>query len=408
MNPGLVIVGAGIAASELAFALRRNGFAAPVTLIGEEAHPPYQRPPLSKAYLRGELRRDALYARPPAAYDKAAVTVASRVRADAIDRAARQVILSDGRRVPYATLVLAVGGRPRPLPGLDGSGIRNLHAVRTIDEAEHLRAQLVRGARLVIIGAGYLGLEFASVAVKLGLRVCVVEYMPRALARVTSEPVSAFFEQVHRQNGVELRTGVSVAGFDVDPRQQSIRSVQCAGGAEIPADVVIASVGMVPNVELAAAAGLAVGDGIEVDADGRTSDPDIFAIGDCCNAPSRLDGRRMRLESQPNAIEQARVAAATICGQAPPRAGVPWFWSDQYDLKLQIAGISRGHDRAVLRGSMDARRFSLLYLKDHRVIAADTVNSPADFNGARLLIAQGHEVDEAHVADPSLPLAVAA
>lgn len=407
---GVVIVGAGIAASEAALALRRNGFAHPITIVGDECHPPYQRPPLSKAYLSGAVTVGSLYAKSAAAYEKAGIGLLSAVRAEAIDRGARSIALSDGRVLAYGALVLAVGGRARRmsalLPGISDD-IANLHTVRTIDDVDRLRAQLAPGARMVVIGGGYLGLELASVGIKLGLKVCLLECLPRVLARVTAEQVSSFFEEVHRQAGVDLRTGVRISGFEMAPGGGSIRSVVCEGGEHIPADLVIGAVGMIPNTELARAAGLTVADGIAVDADGRTSDPDVFAIGDCANAPFASNGERIRLESVPNALDQARTASAAICGKEASRP-VPWFWSDQYDLKLQIAGVSRGYEDAVVRGSMRERRFSVLYLKNHRVIAADTINCPADFSGARSLISDGATVDLARITDMSVPLAALA
>jgi 3-phenylpropionate/trans-cinnamate dioxygenase ferredoxin reductase component len=397
-----------VAASELAFALRRNGYGHPITIIGDEPHPPYQRPPLSKAYMAGEVRVESLQARAMSAYEKAGVEVVTAVRAERIDRGANAVALSDGRVLPYSTLVLALGGRARKMSALlpgTREDLDNLHTVRTIEDVDRLRAQLAPGKRLVIIGAGYLGLEFASVGIKLGLKVSVLECLPRVLARVTAPTMSAFFEEVHRGAGVDLRTGVQVTGFELTQDGHAITAVNCGDGGKVLADAVIAGVGMIPNADLAASAGLEVDDGIIVDASCRTSDPRIFAIGDCSKAPSGIDGERLRLESVPNALDQARVAAAAICEKAAPRLTVPWFWSDQYDLKLQIAGISRGHEDVVVRGSMQDRRFSVLYLKGGRVIAADSINSPADFSGARALIALGRTIDAGRIADASLTLA---
>jgi len=404
-----VIVGGGVAASEAAFALRRNGFAGPITIIGDEPHPPYQRPPLSKAYLAGEVGLGSLHAKPAAAYEKAGIAVASSTRVDTIDTIGRQVVLSEGRVLRYDKLVLALGGRARTLSALlpdVPAHLVNLHAIRTISDVDRLRAQLAPGRRMVIIGGGYLGLEFASVAIRLGLKVCVLEFLPRVLARVAAPQVSSFFEQVHRESGVDVRTGVHVNGFETE--SGLIRSVVCADGEVVPADLVIGGVGMIPNTELAQAAGLVVADGIVVDAASRTSDPHIFAIGDCANAPTAVSGERMRLESVPNALDQARIAGAAICGTDTPRRNVPWFWSDQYDLKLQIAGISRGHHDTVVRGSIRERRFCVLYVEGDRVVAADAVNCPADFSGARDLISRGTPVDVGRIADTSVSLAALA
>jgi 3-phenylpropionate/trans-cinnamate dioxygenase ferredoxin reductase subunit len=406
-NHGVAIVGGGIAASEAAVALRRNGYDAPIRLICEERHAPYQRPPLSKAYLLGKATADSLYLRPQAAYDKAGVELILGTRAEGIDRASKTVLLRGDRSVAYDTLILATGGKARNANWLFAAGhkpIGNLHTIRTIDDVDRVKGQFRAGAQAVIIGGGYIGLEVAAAAVTLGLRVSVLERLPRVLARVTAPEVSSFYEGVHQQAGVDVRTDVEVSGFELADGSE-IRAVHRADGETIPADLVIVGVGMVPNTELATGAGLAVGDGILVDQDARTSDADILAIGDCSNQPCAPDGRRVRLESQPSALEQARVAAATICGKEPRGAAIPWFWSDQYDLKLQIAGLSSEYDRTVVRGSMNERRFSVFYLRQHRVIAADVVNCPADFAAAKMLIARCAEVDPGRLSNISFPLA---
>ena len=260
------------------------------------------------------------------------------------------------------------------------------------------------GTRLVIVGGGYIGLEVAAVAVKAGLKVVVLEAASRVLARVTEPRVSSFYEQVHRAAGVDLRTGVEVDGFTLDASRRRVTEVHCNDGERVPADLVIAGIGLVPNTELAAEAGLAVDDGILVDAFARTSDPAVVAAGDCTRFESPLYGRTIRLESVPNALEQARAAAASACGIERRHDSVPWFWSDQYDLKLKMAGLSQGHDRFVLRGSIEGRSFSAFYLKGDRVLAVDTVNRIPEFMLAKRLVAERIVVDAERLADDSVPL----
>lgn len=400
-----VIVGGGHAGGELATGLREQGWAGRIVVVGEEGHLPYQRPPLSKAFLDGKVGLDGLLLKPQASYDKAHVEFIRGVRVDAIDRTARAVRLSDGRRLEYTKLAIATGGRQRPLPGDDtarAEAAPNFHYLRTIDDARHIREHLRAGARLVVVGGGYVGLEVAATAIAHGLRVTVLEAAPRLLARVTSAEMSAFFEQVHRQAGVDVRTGTLVRGFEFDGGR--IAAVRCGDGPGIPADFVVVGVGLLPNTELAAAAGLEVSDGIVADELCRTSDPDIVALGDCCSHPNPVAGRRIRLESVPNAVEQARTAAATLCGRERPYHMVPWFWSDQYDIKLKSVGLCEGYDRVVVRGAMEGRAFSVFYLKGTRVVAADIVNRPSEFLMARRLVGEKREVDAAALADPAVPL----
>jgi 3-phenylpropionate/trans-cinnamate dioxygenase ferredoxin reductase subunit len=396
----IVIVGAGQAGGELATALRQQGFAGRVVLIGDEPYVPYRRPPLSKTFLSGDTTLDSLLLKPRTAYEKHDIECLTGVRVTAIDRAAHTVTLEDGRSIRYDKLALTTGGRPRLLP-LAGADKPNVHYVRTIDDIERMRAQFTPGSRLVIIGGGYIGLEAASVGIKKGLSVTVVEAMPRVLARVTAPEVSAFYERVHRGHGVDVRTGVGVAALHGGER---VESVELADGTVLPADVVIVGVGLIPNTELAEDAGLEVSNGIVVDQYERTSDPDIVAAGDCANSDNGFLGRRFRLESVPNAIEQGRLAAGTLCGKLVPYKVAPWFWSDQYDLKLQMVGINQGYDRIVIHGSMDANRFVAFYLKDNLVIAADAVNQPQEFMVAKRLVGERIPVDPSRLADPALVL----
>lgn len=395
-----VIIGAGQAGGETALQLRKLGHAGRIVLIGEEPVVPYKRPPLSKAYLAGSLGEDGLHVVPRATLEKSGIEFIGGVRVLRIDRGTKTVQLEDGRSIAYDKLALTTGGRARPL-SLPGGDARNVFTVRTIADVEALRPYCQPGRRVVIIGGGFIGLEAAAVARKLGLEVTLLEGLPRVMARVTAPEVSAFFEREHRAAGVDLRCGVQVAALHGAPE---VHTVELADGTRLPADVVIAGIGLIPNIELAEAAGLAIDNGIVVDECTRSSDPDIVAAGDCANHPNHHYGRRLRLESVQNAMEQARVAAAAMLGDTAPYRTVPWFWSDQYDLKLQMVGLSAGYDQLVLRGSVEARAFSAFYLREGRLIAADTVNRPADFMFAKKLVAAAMALDAAQLADDSLPL----
>jgi 3-phenylpropionate/trans-cinnamate dioxygenase ferredoxin reductase subunit len=408
MPARVVIVGGGEGAAEVAAGLRMGGYGGRVTIVGEEPVAPYQRPPLSKAFLAGEVGLEKLYARAPRMYVLADIELASGVRVRAIERGDRRVVLEDGRRLAYDRLVLATGGRARRLSA-DGAEAAyrapNVHELRTVDDARRLRAELRPGRRLVIVGGGYVGLEVAATAIRLGATVTVLEALPRVLARVTAPAVSAFYEQVHCSAGVDVRTDSPVAAFRLGARD-SVEGVVCADGTYVAADAIVIGVGLTPNVELALDAGLAVEDGIAVDSCCRTSDPDILAVGDCTSHPCAYLGRRVRLESVPSTMAQARAAASELCGNPRPNVAVPWFWSDQYDLKLQMVGLSAVHDEMVLRGDPAARSFLALYLRDGRLIAADAVCRPREFGQARKLIAAGPPVDPDALADESAPLTV--
>lgn len=402
----IVIVGAGQAAGELALSLRQQGHTGPIVMIGEEKYLPYQRPPLSKAFLAGNVEIEGLYTKAPSAYDKASVEFIGSTRVERIDRERRKVHLSDGREIAYARLALATGGRVRRLALPCGEAAEcapNLHYLRGIDDALRIREQFVPGARLLIVGGGYVGLEAAALARKKGLQATVLEAMPRVLARVTAPEVSSFYERVHREEGVDLRleTAVDDLLFDADGR---VTGVRCSSGEVLPADLVVVGIGLIPNTELAEQAGLVVDNGIVVDEYCRTSDPDIVAAGDCTNHPSQYAGRRLRLESVPNALEQARVAAATLCGKNVPYHSVPWFWSDQYDLKLQMVGLSQGYDQVVLRGDPVQRSFMAFFLKEGKLIAVDSVSRPQEFMLAKRLVAAGGYYDPAVLADEETPL----
>lgn len=402
-----IIVGAGHAAGELATSLRDNGWQGRILLIGEEPHLPYHRPPLSKAYLSGSATTESLLIKPKATYDKANVEIISGVRVSKIDREASTVHLADGRTTHYDRLILATGGRPRQLPiphiqEAESSG--NFHYLRTLQDVDRIRQQFEPGMRLVIVGGGYIGLEVAAVAIKHGLKVTVLEALPRVLARVTAPELSAFYETRHRDAGVEIRTDTQVQDVQLDPSGDAVSAVLCVDGSSVPADLVVVGIGLLPNVELASDAGLNVDNGILVDEFGQTSDPNIYAAGDCTNHPNPLLGRRLRLESVPNALEQARCVASSICGKPKAYASIPWFWSDQYELKLKMVGLSQGYDQLVIRGSLESNSFSAFYLKDGYILAADTVNRPPEFMLAKRFIGERIQVDTLRLADDTQPL----
>ncbi len=396
----IIIVGGGQAGATVAQDLRKRGFEGDITILGDEPQLPYRRPPLSKTYLAGEATEESLYQMKAPILERNAIRYRGDGRVVGIDRAQRAVHLENGERLSYDKLVLTTGGRARPLP-LPGAEAPNVHLLRTVADVDAIREDLASARRVVIIGGGFIGLEAAAVARKLGLEVTVLEGLPRVLARVTAPETSAFFEQAHRAHGVDVRTGAQVTGLLGSP---TVDRVQLADGEELPADVVIVGIGLIPNTELAAEAGLDVDNGIVVDEFGRSSDPDILAAGDCTNHPNRFYGRRIRLESVNNALEQARTVSATIMGEESPYDSVPWFWSDQYDLKLQMVGLSEGYERCVLRGDMASRRFALFYLKDGVIIAADTVSDPKDFMVAKKLVAARVQASAEQLADTTVPL----
>lgn len=406
-SEAVLIVGAGHAGGACAMGLREQGWAGRIVMVGDEPHLPYQRPPLSKSFLSGEMPIGQLYLIPQATYDHAHIDCILGARAERIDRKARTVTLSDGRELAYAKLVLATGGRARRLAI---SGIErfekqpNFHYLRTIDHVARIRMQFNAGARLVIVGGGYIGLEVAAVAVKRGLHVTVLEALPHVLARVTAPELSTFYERIHREAGVDIRTSTAVSAFEHDPSGDAVSAVILADGSRIPCDLVIVGVGLEPNTDLAEAAGLAVNNGIVVDEHMRTSDANIVAIGDCTNHPNELLGRRLRLESVPNAMEQARTAAATLCTKERVCNPVPWFWSDQYELKLKMVGVSQGYDELVMRGSPQGRSFSVFYLQRGVMLAADTVSRVQDFMLSKRFVAERVPVRAADLADESVPL----
>ncbi|MGW5153006.1 NAD(P)/FAD-dependent oxidoreductase [Rhodococcus koreensis] len=402
-----MIVGGGQAGAECAATLRMLGFAGPITILAEEPTHPYSRPPLSKGYLLGDVASTDLHIRPPATYEDQQVEVRLSTRVTGIDRAT-QTVRTEGPDgvddVSYDWLVLATGGRARLLPDATVHAAPNVHTLRRIADIDEMRAQFTPGARLVVLGGGYVGLEVAAVARKSGLDVTVVEASPRVLARVTVPVVSEFYERVHKQHGVDIRTSSSVDSVEVGADGYAV-AVKLTDGVRLLADVVVVGIGMEANDELAHEAGLAVDEGVLVDEFCRTTDPRILAIGDCTKHPCAQNGGLRRVESVPNALEQAKVAAAALTGEAQPHDAVPWFWSDQYDVKLQAVGLCPSHDEIIVRGSIDeGRSFSLFYLKDGTVRAANVVNNPRDFMVAKKLVAMKADVDTSRLADPATPL----
>ncbi|ACK49431.1 FAD-dependent pyridine nucleotide-disulphide oxidoreductase [Methylocella silvestris BL2] len=400
----IAIVGGGQAGAEVATQLRQNRHQGRIVLFGDENVLPYMRPPLSKAYLAGEMGADGLIYKAAVAYEKANVELRLGESVVAIDRNAKKLALAGGESLAYDRLVIAAGGRARKLR-VPGADLGNIFYLRSIADVEQLRPQLQSGRRLVIVGGGYVGLEFAAVAIKRGLKVLVLEAAPRVLARVTAPEVSNFYERFHRAAGVEIRTGVAVSGFSAREGSNDVGAVLCGEDPAIEADFVLVGIGLVPNMELAKGAGLAVDGGILVDEAGRTNDHEIFAIGDCAvHVRHGFLHRTVRLESVPNALEQARTVAAVLTGKPIPAATPPWFWSDQYDLKLQMVGLSEGYDELAIRGSTQSSSFIAFYLKDGYVIAADAINRPSEFMASKRLIGDRIKASARDLADEQVSL----
>lgn len=400
MSDHVVIVGAGHAAGQAAASLRQEGYEGAITMIGNEPYIPYQRPPLSKKFLAGEIGIDRVYFKPPEFYEKENVTVKLDTRVTEIDRKTKTVHTDQGETLTYSKLLLTTGSRVRELnlPGFDLDGVFYL---RNVGDVEGIQSYFNKGGKCVIVGGGYIGLEVAAVAAKHGIDVTVLEMAPMVMARVVDPIVSRFYERVHKEEGVKILTGAAVSGFEGKDGQ--LTKVTCADGTAHEADFVVVGVGILPNVELAVEANLKVENGIAVDECCRTSDPDIYAAGDCTNHPNPLLGERLRLESVHNALEQAKTAAAAICGKEKPYAQIPWFWSDQYDLKLQIVGLSAGYDQAVVRGNPEeGRSFAVFYLKEGRLIAVDAINRAPEFMMSKQLIAKGVSIPAEKLKDESI------
>lgn len=400
MTAPIIIIGAGQAGCQAAVSLRTDGWDGPILMLGDEPWYPYERPPLSKAILSGELSPERAFLRKPDFYAQKGIEVRMKTAVARIDPASRQVVLADGILLAYHKLLIATGAVVRRLT-LPGSDLPGVHYLRTLADAEALRASIGPGARVAIVGAGYIGLEVAASARKLGADVTVVEAADRVMARVTAPPVSAFYAEEHRAHGVKLILGAGVAGIEGAARATGVR---LADGGVVEADVIVVGIGVLPNDALARAAGITCDNGILVDDCGRTDIPDIFAAGDVTNHPNALLGCRLRLESVQNAISQGQAVARAMLGAPQPYAEIPWFWSDQFDLKLQIAGLSRPTDQAIVRGDAASRRFSVVYLRDGRFVAIDAINQPRDFMQGRKLLQQARNLDPARAADPAVAL----
>lgn len=398
----VMIAGAGHAGGSAAAMLRQLGWQGAITLVGEEPIPPYQRPPLSKAWLKGEATAESLALRPAKFYPDATIDLLLETRVTGIDRAAKTVTLSSGAMLSYDFLILALGARARRLP-LQGADLDGVLELRTAADADRLKAALSPGARLAVIGGGYIGLEAAASARALGAEATIIERESRVLARVACPILSDFFQTFHRGQGVAIEVDAQVAGLQGAGGR--ITGVRLGDGRVIPCDAALIGVGAVANDELASAAGLTCRNGIVVDLAARTDDPAIFAVGDCTSRPLPLYHRMGRLESVPNALEQAKQAAATICGKPPPAPEVPWFWSDQYDLRLQIAGLPFDATEIVVRGDLGAGKFALFHLTaDGTVQAVEAVNAAPEFMGGRRIIARRKRLTRARIEDMSISM----
>ena len=394
-----IIAGAGHTGGQTAVSLRQAGYDGRIIVCGAESLPPYQRPPLSKKYLSGELAQARVFLRPESFYARNDVELRLGSAVRKIDPEGRSVVLDDGDSLAFTDLVIATGSRPRRLdvPGVD---LGNIFYLRTMEDADAIRAALVAGRRLVVVGGGYIGLEVAATAKGLGLEVSVIEAADRILGRVTAPEMSDYYTRAHRARGVDIRVSTAVIAFEGDG---TVEGVRC-GAETVPADIVVIGIGVVPDVELAQSAGIRCDDGIVVDEQCVTSASHVYAAGDCTRHPNPILGRTLRLESVHNALEQARTTAANIAGTPTRYEQVPWFWSDQFDLKLQMVGISQGYDTIVRRGSMDVDDFAMFYLKDGVLIAVDAVNRPREFMACRKLVPKRPRIDPSRLTDESIPM----
>ena len=393
----IVVIGAGQAGATLVAKLRSAGHAGPITLIGEENAPPYQRPPLSKAYLMGEMAEERLYLRSAEFYESHDITLRLGQKVSAIDAVAKTVTVGSDT-LHYDHLALTTGSVPRRLPAAVGGDLGGVYTVRSLGDVDAMRPEFVAGRRVVIIGGGYIGLEAAAVAAKLGLDVTVVEMAPRILQRVAAPETSDHFRALHGSHGVKILEGV---GLDRLLGEGRVTGARLTDGRELPADFVIAGVGIVPATALAKMAGVEIDNGIKTDAHGRTSDPHIWSAGDCASFPWR--GGRLRLESVQNAIDQAEVVAENMLGAAKSYVPTPWFWSDQFDCKLQIAGLNTGYDTIVTRGP-DGEAVSFWYFRGDQLLAIDAMNDPRAYMVGKRLLEMGRTVDPAAVRNPDTVL----
>ena len=394
---GMVIIGCGQAGGQAAASLRQEKYEGPITMIGQEPYIPYQRPPLSKQYLSGEQEKEKLSLRQESFYSEKEINLKLETSVLSLDPHKKELQLENDETVTYDKLLVATGGRPRKLE-VDGHTLKGIHYLRNIDDVDAIKTQMNTSQNLVIVGGGYIGLEVASVAIKKGLTVSVLEMESRILERVTTEEMSAFYHQLHTDEGVNILTSTQAKAFK---GSETVESVVC-GDHEIPADLVIVGIGILPNTEMAEAAGLETNNGLIVDEHCRTSNEHIFAAGDCTNHPNPILNRRLRLESVPNAMEQGRVAASNMLGGSKSYASMPWFWSDQYEHKLQMVGFSKDSDQSIIRGDMASKSFTVFYLKDDSIIAADSVNNPKEFMASKQLVGKKASIEA--LADTSIEL----
>lgn len=392
----VVVIGAGQAGSSCVVKLRNLGFDGRITLIGEEPSPPYQRPPLSKAYLLGEMELERLFLRPADLYEEEKIDLLLNTRVEAVDAAARTVT-AGGETIPYDDLVFATGSTPRRLPAAIGGDLDGVYTVRDLADVDVMAPEFAAGRRVLIIGGGYIGLEAAAVAAKKGLNVTLVEMEDRILKRVAAKETSDYFRALHQSHGVNILEGVGLKGLEGDRR---VSAASLSNGQTLSIDFAIVGIGIAPGETVAEAAGVALDNGISTDAQGRTSIKGIWAAGDCASFPYR--GERIRLESVPNAIDQAEVVAANIIGAGKEYVAKPWFWSDQFDVKLQIAGLNKGYDRVVTRIAGDATSF--WYYKGEELLAVDAANAPREYMVGKRLIEGGKSPDPAAVANPETDL----
>jgi len=398
----ILIIGAGHGGAQAAIALRQMGFEGSIALLGDEKELPYERPPLSKEYMAGDKEFDRILIRPAKFWEDRTVDMLLGKRVSRIDPAGKTVTTSNDETIGYGKLIWATGGSPRPLtcPGADAKGI---FSVRRRDDVDAIMAQLDSINHAAVIGGGYIGLEAAAVLTKLGKKVTLLEALDRVLARVAGEELSRFYEAEHRAHGVDLRTGAMVESIETD--NGIAKAVILTDQTRIAADIIIVGIGIIPETAPLIAAGASGTNGVDVDAYCRTSLPDIYAIGDCAShANTHARGAQIRLESVQNANDQAKIAVQHIMDEGKEYEALPWFWSNQYDLKLQTVGLSMGHDQAILRGDPVSRSFSILYLLDGRLIAVDAVNAVKDYVQAKAHILSGAKLDQAQLADASKPL----
>jgi len=401
MHYDILIVGGGHGGAQAAIALRQAKYEGSIGVVNAEPEYPYERPPLSKDYFAGDKAFERIMIRPAAFWAERSVDMMLGMRVDAVDPSAHKVTLSDGADISYGKMIWATGGSPRPLP-VEGGNLPGMHVVRSRADVDGMLDGLDDVADIAIVGGGYIGLEAAAVLRKIGKKVTVLEAMDRVLARVAGEPLSRFYEAEHRAHGVDVRLGVEISGIE---GSDFVTGVRLANGEVIPAQMVIVGIGIIPAVAPLLTAGAAGGAGVDVDAYCRTSLPDIYAIGDCAaHANDFAGGNVMRVESVQNANDMANAVAKSLTNELTPYHAVPWFWSNQYDLRLQTVGISAGYDSMVLRGDPDTRSFSVVYLKANKVIALDCVNATKDYVQGRLFVTEGLSPTFEQLADTNVPL----